>query len=133
MARVSAENFAEALLGALSEYSEAASEATFRAVDAVTQETDAEIRRHITFTQRTKKYVKAFRTKTSFQDKRNKRNTWYVASPYYRLTHLLENGHKTRGGGDSRKFPHIKYGEELARRRLPELITKEIEEIEKNG
>ena len=51
----------------------------------------------------------------------------------YRLTHLLENGHKTRGGGDSRKFPHIKYGEELARRRLPELITKEIEEIEKNG
>ena len=44
MARVSAENFAEALLGALSEYSEAASEATFRAVDAVTQETDAEIR-----------------------------------------------------------------------------------------
>lgn len=124
--RVSADEFENALLGALNEYSDEIAEGTFNAVDTVTGEAAAEIKKHITFTQRTKKYVRSFRTKTSFQDRRNKRNTWYVKAPHYRQTHLLEYGHSNRNGTRTRAFPHIKYGAELAERRLPELIEKVI-------
>lgn len=36
--------------------------------------------------------------------------TVYVKKKY-QLAHLLENGHRDRGGGDTRAFPHIKKAE----------------------
>jgi len=39
----------------------------------------------------------------------------------------LENGHALSQGGRSRKYPHIKYGEELAQRRMEELAREAIE------
>lgn len=123
---VSAEELTNAIVGELNKYNDKIAEGVQNAVDIVTDETAAEIKSRISFTQRTKKYVNAFATKTSFQDKRNKRNTWYVKDPQYRLTHLLENPHATRNGKRTRAFQHIKYGEELAKRRLPELIEKVI-------
>ncbi len=112
----------EAITSTLNEFSDKVADGTKKAVDIVTKEAAAEILRHISFTQRTGDYVKAFATKTAFVDKRNKRNTWYVKSPQYRLTHLLEKGHKTKKANDAQAYPHIKYGAELAARRLPQLI-----------
>lgn len=126
MANVSGEGLGAAIMEALTEYSDEIAEAALNAVDIVTEEAAAEIKQRIPFTQRTKKYVKAFATKTSYSDKRNKRNTWYVKAPHYRKTHLLENGHANRNGTRTRAFPHIKYGAELAERRLPELVEKAI-------
>ena len=114
--------FGDAIISALHEYSDTIAAGTLAAVDTVTKEVNAEIKKHITFVPRTGKYVKSFRTKTTFSDKRNKRNTWYVANGEHRKTHLLENGHVNRNGTRTRAFPHIKYGEELAVNRLPELI-----------
>lgn len=111
-----------------------------KAVDTVTKEVKREIKGNIPFNNRTGDYVKAFKTRTMYESNRVKRNAWYVAAPHYRLTHLLEHGHKifigtTRGqrqvhvkGGRTRAFPHIVYGERLANRRLPELIEAAVKE-----
>ena len=119
------DDLSEEVMKALTEYSDEVTEVTKRAVDEVSQEVVNEIKNHVTW--KDKKYSKAFSLKTSFEDTRNKRNTWYVKSPHYRLTHLLEFGHITRNGGRTRAFPHVRYGDELAKERLPRKIKEEIE------
>ncbi len=111
----------------LSEYTEEVTAATKKAVDVTAKAVDAEIKSKITFTQRTGNYVKAFRIKKSYEDMYNKRKTWYVSGEEYRLTHLLENGHALRGGGRVKAFPHVIYGQQLAEKRLQELIEEGIE------
>lgn len=111
----------------LSEYTEEVTAATKKAVDVTAKAVDAEIKSKITFTQRTGNYVKAFRIKKSHEDMHNKRKTWYVSGEEYRLTHLLENGHALRGGGRVKAFPHVIYGQQLAEKRLQELIEEGIE------
>lgn len=50
--------------------------------------------------------------------------TWYVKEPYYRLTHLLENGHLTRNGTKRTKaVKHIKYGRQIAEKVLDEKLA----------
>ncbi|MDP4174137.1 MAG: hypothetical protein Q8933_09235 [Bacteroidota bacterium] len=112
----------------MSNYTQDVADEMKKAIDKVSQEANEEIKAHITFKRhKGDKYVKSFRIKTSYEDKFNKRNTWYVAAPYYRLTHLLENGHATIDGGRTKEYPHIKYGEELAQRRMEELAKEAIE------
>lgn len=123
---MTADEFAEALERELISYSDEVTEGIKNVIDTVAKEVNEEIKRHITFKQPTKKYVKAFRIKKSYHEsKYNKTNVWYVAKPHYRLTHLLENGHALAQGGRTRAFPHIKYGEELAKARMEEL-TEEV-------
>jgi hypothetical protein len=115
------------IMSSLTEYSDDVAVRTRKAVDIVTREVSDEIKKHLSFNSRTGNYIKSFRTKTLFEDKRNKRNTWYVKEPHYRLTHLLEFGHINRNGTRTRAFPHVQYGEEIAERRLPELIEKVLQ------
>lgn len=112
----------------LQNYSDEVTEKVKDAIDTVSQEANEEIKNHITFNEVTGEYIKSFRIKTSFEDKWNKRNTWYVANGQHRLTHLLENGHIKRGGGRVKAYPHIKFGEELAKKRLEELVKKAVEQ-----
>ena len=53
----------------------------------------------------------------------------YSEKPDYRLTHLLEYGHAKRNGGRTKAFPHIKYAEESAEKRLIYKITNGIKEL----
>lgn len=108
-------------------YADEITQAQKKAVDIVAKETNAEIKNHITFKQHSGKYLKAFRTKTVKETVFGKEAAWYVAAPQYRLTHLLEKGHATPGGGRTKAFPHIKYGQELAERRMLELSQEAIE------
>lgn len=120
-------DLASAITNELENYTQNVTDGVKNAVDTVAEETNKEIKNHITFKQHTKDYVKAFRLKTSFQDRYNKRKTWYVGNDQYRLTHLLENGHELRQGGRAKAYPHIKFGEELAKKRMEELAKEAIE------
>lgn len=127
MSGLKIDDLASAIMGELESYSQAVTDELKKAVDVVAAEANEEIKSHITFTERTGKYIKAFRVKTSFENKFTKRKTWYVADGQYRLTHLLEHGHALRQGGRAKAYPHIKYGEELAQRRMEELAKEAVE------
>lgn len=127
MRLVKSDELADLIAEYMSNYSQEVTENLKKAVDIVTDEVNQEIKDHISFKEHSGKYVKSFRVKTSYEDKFNKRKTWYVANGQYRLTHLLENGHTLRQGGRARAFPHIKYGEELAQKRMEELSKEAIE------
>lgn len=124
---INIEDLASEIAKSLEMYTEEVTDNVKKAVDKVGDEVNEEIKKHITFRQLTGKYVKAFRLKTSFEDKFNKRKTWYVANGQHRLTHLLEKGHALRGGGRSSAYTHIKYGEEIAQKRMEELAKEAIE------
>lgn len=53
----------------------------------------------------------------------------YAASPYYRLTHLLEYGHATVNGGRTRAFPHWSEAEKQG----VEQFEKELREAIEHG
>jgi hypothetical protein len=111
------------------EYTEEIASEMKDTVDKVTKEVEEAIKGHITFEQPTGDYVNSFDTKTTYESKNTKRNTWYVKEPHYRLTHLLERGHAKRGGGRTKAYPHIKYGDDIAKKRMEELAKEAV----KNG
>ncbi len=76
----------------------------------------------------TGKYIKAF-TITKAGEKYNPKCIWHVKKPFFRLTHLLENGHTTRSGGRTRAFPHVSKGAEFAQQNAQKYIREEIEKI----
>ncbi|NFI03903.1 hypothetical protein FDF26_14795 [Clostridium botulinum] len=118
---------ADAINKELSLYSSDVTKKTKSNVDKVSKEVDKEIKKHINFKQPTGKYVKAFRINNSYEGPFTKRKTWHVKAPYYRLTHLLEKGHALAGGGRTKAYPHIKYGEELAKKRMEELTKESVQ------
>lgn len=54
---------------------------------------------------------------------------WYVRSPEYRLSHLLEDGHATVNGGRTRAFHFIGNATDL----ITDDYLKAVEEVIKNG
>lgn len=130
---VEIDDLADEIINALSKYTQDVADNVKKAIDVVADEANEEIKNHITFKRhKGDKYVKAFRIKTAYEDRFEKRKTWYVANGQYRLTHLLENGHALRQGGRTQAFPHIKFGEELAQKRLEELAKEAIEKANGN-
>lgn len=128
MSNISINDFAKVVTKGLEEYSQQVADNIKNVVDIVGKEVNNEIKKHINFKQPSGRYVKSFRVKTTSESRYNKKNTWHVVNGQYRLTHLLEKGHALRGGGRSRAFPHIKYGDELAQRRMMELSEEAIED-----
>ena len=51
---------------------------------------------------------------------------WYVKSPRYRLTHLLNNGHKLRGGGSYPGDQHVTRAAEKAMTDFEERVKEVI-------
>lgn len=107
-------------------YSEAITGSIKESVDIVAKEVNNEIKKHATFKVRRGKYIKSFKIKKTFENPNKKVKTWYVGNGEHRLSHLLENGHALKNGGRARAYPHIKYGQELAERRMEELVEKGI-------
>ena len=124
---VNIENLADEIMRGLENYSEDVTEGIKLAVGTVAKEVNVEIKNHISFKEHTKKYVKAFKIKNTYEGKYNIGKTWCVGGGEYRLTHLLENGHAKVNGGRTASFKHIKYGEELAIRRMEELSKEAVQ------
>lgn len=117
---------AAAISKELESYSESITENVKDSVDTVAKEVNEEIKSHVTFKKRRGKYIKSFRVKKTFENKNKKVKTWYVANGEHRLSHLLEHGHALKNGGRAKAYPHIKYGAELAEKRMEELIEDGI-------
>ena len=126
---IAVNNWDKNLADMIERYTDDVAEKVKDVIDDVADGVMDEIKSHINFKQRTGKYIKAFRLKTTYESQYDKRRTWYVASPHHRLTHLLENGHLSRNGTTRvRAYPHIKYGEEFAQKNLKKEIIKKINE-----
>ena len=129
MSTTNIDDLASMIVKELENYSQDVTDELKKAVDIVAVEVNKEIKNHVTFTEHSGKYVKSFRIKKTFENKFSKTNTWHVVNGQYRLTHLLENGHALKQGGRTEAFPHIKFGEELARKRMEELTKEAIENV----
>lgn len=116
----------------LTEYTDGVTDVAKEVVDDIADGVMEETKRHIMW--KNKVYAQSFALKTSFEDKRNKRKTWYVKAPHYRLTHLLELGHvtnyKTGKYGEQKRtkeYPHVRYGYEFAKANFEKEMKEAIE------
>lgn len=53
----------------------------------------------------------------------------YHTAPHYRLTHLLEKGHATRNGGQTRAFTHFKDIETWLQTELPKRVIDRVKKL----
>ena len=76
---------------------------------------------------RTGKYKRSFTAETAYRDNYSYGMRIGARGPYYRLTHLLEKGHRLRGGsGKTRSYPHIAPAQEAADKAFEEKIKELI-------
>ena len=70
-------------------------------------------------------YAKGWKKRNEYNEDDDTRNIIYNA-PHGSLTHLLENGHETPGGGMARAIPHIRPAEQEAKKNLIEEIKNDV-------
>lgn len=125
------EGFEEAVSNILKEYNADTIKGMKAAAKGAIEQCDKEIRDHITFNQITGNYVRNFETLQTDDTPYSTEYAWHVKAPEYRLTHLLEKGHKTRrkksGKTRTKAYPHIKHGYKIARAQF----EKELAEVVK--
>ena len=127
MAGIQIGQLADTIAKELETYSEAITEGIKAAVDDVSKELLQNTR--AAAPEESGKYKRAISIKTVYESPTERRKQWYVKAPRHTLSHLLEKPHKTRNGGTSRAFPHIKENEEKA---VKDFESK-VEGVIKNG
>ena len=118
---VSIDRMAEAIMEGLNEYAGLAADEMKKAVKNSAKTVKDEIGSGAP--ERTGKYAKSWRAKTTKESASALEITVYSPSRYM-LAHLLENGHAKRGGGRVRAIPHIAPAEQHG----IEQLEREIEE-----
>lgn len=111
---VSVDGLSDAIMEALHEYSREAMEATKASVKEQAAATVQELK--ATSPRRTGKYAKNWKSKTAYESMDDIRMLVYNGGKTYRLTHLLEYGHKVkvkgRVVGHAPAKPHIRPAEQ---------------------
>ena len=120
---VSIDEFPKVVMAHLEEYVSMAAEEVKEAVRTVSEDVKNEIQSRAPV--KTGKYKKSWTVSKVSETKESLVNTVHSAK-YYRLTHLLENGHAKRNGGRTRSFPHIAPGEDLAEKKLVEIAERKL-------
>lgn len=123
--RIRADELAQAIGAEIGEYFDEISSDVKAAVSQTARECMEEIK------QKSPKKTGKYRKSWTITEAYNKRGTIRLIvhnKKYYRLTHLLENGHAKRGGGRVDGIPHIAPAEQHAEEKL----IKKVEEAIRN-
>lgn len=128
MAKIDIDQLEKEIVANLRLYADATTEIVEKAVKETAKETRNVLR--VTSPVATGDYAESWEYKRDTTTEGRKNNMIvYSEKPDYRLTHLLEYGHAKRNGGRTKAFPHIKYAEESAEKRLIYKITNGIKEL----
>lgn len=130
--KISAKDLGKTVVDTLTDFAKLTDDAVQRAVTTTAKETAEELKKNSPHD--SGDYAKSWATK---EDKTSAggwmyKRIVYARSPHYRLTHLLEFGHRKFYfgryiGGRTRDIPHIAPAEERAVERLTAELKKEIE------
>ena len=124
--RTDINGLADAVMEGLEEYADLATDSMKTAVKKAGNTVKGQI--SATAPERTGKYAKSWRTKTTKESATALEVTVYSPTRYM-LAHLLEHGHAKRGGGRVAARPHIAPAEQLG----IEELEREIERSLRNG
>jgi len=75
----------------------------------------------------TGKYARCHASQVGENSLTAKSRIWYVKDPQFRLTHLLNNGHRTRSGGHVSGDGHVTNAAEQAMSRFEDLVRGVIQ------
>ena len=115
MGSVGVDGLADAVMQALEEYKDLATEDMKEAIVDAGKSVREQIKN--TAPKDTGKYAKSWRDKKTMETADSLEVTVHSPSRY-RIAHLLENGHAKRGGGRVKAIPHIKPAEEAGEAKL---------------
>ena len=121
--RVSVVGLADAIMEGLTEYAELATDGMKAAVKKAGNTVKKEISANAP--ERTGKYAKSWRTKTT-KDTSNALEVTVYSPSRYMLAHLLEHGHAKRGGGRVAARPHIAPAEQHGIEQLEQEIERSL-------
>lgn len=128
MKKTSIDDLDNAINDALKDYGIEVENTVYGAAMATAKDTVKELKR--TSPKRTGQYAKSWRVTKVYNSRRAARGgiRMYIHNAkHYRLTHLLEKGHKKRGsGGRVKAYPHIEKAEEHARREFQKKLESRI-------
>ena len=124
--RTDISGLADAVMEGLEEYADLATDSMKAAVKKAGNTVKGQI--SATAPERTGKYAKSWRAKTTKESATALEVTVYSPTRYM-LAHLLEHGHAKRGGGRVAARPHIAPAEQLG----IEELEREIERSLRNG
>lgn len=114
------------LLEAMAQYTDEVKEEVDQIIKDVAKEAKSDVRSGAPV--RTGAYRKSWAVSFDKKKSGNAGFTVYAKAPNYRLTHLLEDGHKTKSGGKTKAQPHIRqvqeWADKEALRRIEEAIKK---------
>ena len=131
MKGVSIPNMAKEIQKTFEEFGKATNEIVTEAIEATAEDLAKELKRtspKSSGKRRSGKYSRGWKTKDTSVKKAGAVKGKIVYNKEYRLTHLLENGHRTRSGGTVPGRPHIRPAQAKAEK---ELITKIKEGIKR--
>lgn len=127
MSKIKVNQLADTVADILSFYSDEVIRIQKDTVDEISKETRKIVKRHAPVGRRGK-YRKSIKVKTVYESITEKRNVIHVEKPEYRLTHLLEKGHKKRGGkGKTKPIPHFIHGQDYIEQNYENRIKKKIQ------
>ena len=121
--KVDIDGLADAVMEGLTEYAELATDNMKAAVKKAGNTVKKDI--SATAPERTGRYAKSWRTKTTKESATTLEVTVYSPTRYM-LAHLLEHGHAKRGGGRVAAIPHIAPAEEHGIKELEQEIERSL-------
>ena len=125
MANVQIDQLATTLSTNLTKWSKNVEENVRKAVDDTMKQLVADTKRDAPV--RTGDYKNSISSKVTIKKNGEYQKTWYVKAPKYRLTHVLEKGHKKRGGnGNVSPRLHIEKNAEVAKRDFENKVKEAI-------